>query len=557
MTPSFGVVYELPRPIQTSQQDLPEREYPSVACSNADILLVSDGHGSLHTLRLQESDPAILLNSYELSIPEAYESAKQNVPFHLHFSVSDPSSSALAVLSSKHYPKEVPDKPTKGSISKVKFDVWGVKLNLNLPTQEQPLPLDIIWHRRGEDVPQFLAHDASRQAVMILGSCPYTRIDSPSTPAYEPTSDEFAPIPRAGENLNNPSPELGIKPPPPYSWTQSSDSVTVAFPLPSSTPKQAIKVTFSPRTLTVLVAAESPSPSVPIPKYTAKVLWDGIQPSSSFWTWDKDDNRSFGVLTLHLDKQHEDTRWVQLFAASGQKPSGFSTEPDEMEVPETLDPSELYNIRESMEKFTEALQSGEKGGIPSLAEGEMDEEIDSQMDKWSFMTWVGEDGQEPSWANNLGMDAPISVLSTPLPGYPTVSPSLIVKNGLDGAVFALQNGSSPSDPPTWKHTSTFSVLSFVLASKRDTRFVYHARTRAVLAFESGTQGNVYVYRNITKLHDQSAKQAVLKIASGVAGALLGVGAVTHIFTSPEGQKQKHRLLLELCEGELVVAHNVL
>lgn len=557
MSPLFGVVHELPRPIQTSQQDLPEREYPSVACPSADVLLVSDGHGSLHILRRQEIGPAILLNSYELSIPEAHESSKQNVPFHLHFSVSEPSSSALAVLSSKHYPKEFPDKPVKGSISKVKFDVWGVKLNLDLPSQEQPLPLDITWHRRGEDVPQFLAHDASRHAVMILGSCPYKRIGSPSTPAYEPTSDELAPIPRAGENLDNPSLDLGIKPPPPYSWTQTSDSVTVAFPLPSSTPKQAIKVTFSPRTLTVLVAAEAPSPSAPIPKYTAKVLWDGIQPSSSFWTWDKDDNRSFGVLTLHLDKQHEDTRWVQLFAASGQKPSSPYTEQDEIEVPETLDPSELYNIRESMEKFTEALQSGEKGGIPSLAEGEMDEEIDSQMDKWSFMTWVGENGQEPLWAKNLGMDAPISVLSTPLPGYPAVSTSLVVKNGLDGTVCALQNGSSPSDPPTWKHTSTFSVLSFVLASKRDTRFVYHARTRAVLAFESGTQGNVYVYRNITKQHDRSAKQAVLKIASGVAGALLGVGAIMHISTSPEGQKQKHSVLLGLCEGELVVAHDVL
>ncbi|TCD66614.1 hypothetical protein EIP91_001124 [Steccherinum ochraceum] len=540
--------------IQTSGQDLPQREYPSAVFLDEETLVVSDGYGSAYLLKLAQSGPAQLINTFELVIPDLYESARPNGPFRIHSATHGTGESAVVILSAKYYPVQGADdtiKPKRNTLSSVKFDIWAVRIRLDAVSQDQPLPFDIIWHRRGDDVPQSVVHDPSRNAVMLLSSCLYKSLRAPTPVTYEPTNDEIAPIPRAGENLDadGVSAQLATAPPPPYSWTQTSDSVTVAFPLPSSTPKSAIKVTFSARTLTVIVSAESPSPSVPIPKYTAKQLWDGIQPSTSFWTWDKEDSRSYGILTLHLDKQHEGTRWVQVFASAGAKSSSaMPSSPEDIEVPETLDPSELYNIRENMEKFTEALQNGQ-GAMPSLAEGEMDEEIDSEMGKWSFLTWVNDDGTEPSWASDRGIDSPLSILSTPMPGLATPQPTIVTKNGLDGVLFCLQSAVSVIDAPEWKHTSTFSALSFVLASKRDTRFVHHVSSKAVLAFDSGSQGNVYVYRNTAGVHDQYAKQAVLKIASGMAGSLLGVGILT--------TTEKRHLILGLCEGELVVAHDVL
>jgi len=95
-------------------------------------------------------------------------------------------------------------------------------------------------------------------------------------------------------------------------------------------------------------------------------------------------------------------------------------------------------------------------------------------------------------------------------------------------------------------------LAFVLASKRETRFVHHVGSQAVLAFESGARelgGNVYVYRNTTKVHDKWAQQAVLKVGSGNGGSLLGVGLIQ--------TKNGTQVVVCLCEGEWVVMSNVL
>ncbi|CAL1713091.1 unnamed protein product [Somion occarium] len=556
LVPSFHTLYELPRPIQASTVDSPHREYPSAAFINVDNLLVSDGYGSIYAIHVPQSGPARVINSYELSIPEVYESAQSSVPFRLHRVGQTSEGTCLAILSSRHYSNSS-STSSKGKVSNAKFDVWGVSIDLEAMSQDQSLQLDIVWHRRGNDVPIFVAYDDPRKAFMLLGSNPYRAIDVAAPATYEPAPDEIAPIPRAGESLDaRPSEDiLSLTRPPPYSWTQTSDSVTVAFPLPSDTPKNAIRVTFSPRTLTVLVQKEDTDDalSIPLPHYTAKVLWDGIQPSASFWTWDRQAEHSFGLLTLHLDKQHEGTRWAQVFALSGTRPAGDTSE-DDVEVPETLDPSELYLIRESLEKYTAALQKGEDAsglglgrGVPSLGEGEMDPEIDSADANTVCVTWVGVDGSVPSWERSL--DAPFTLLSTPFPSSPAPQPTLIVKNGVDGVLFTLSEASSPSDPPEWKHTSTFSALSFVLASKRDTRFVHHVSDQAVLAFESGTRGNVYIYRNTAGIHDPVAKQAVLKIGGGAGGSLLGVGMMHTKVGKP--------IILCLCEGEWIVAHDVL
>ena len=271
-------------------------------------------------------------------------------------------------------------------------------------------------------------------------------------------------------------------------------------------------------------------------------LWAGIQASDALWTFDRSAEHAYGLLTLHIDKTHAGTRWPQLFEADDG-------------VSETLDPTELYNIREALEKYTTAAQSGEDAsglglgsGMPSLAEGEIDDEVDFDTGDVVCLTWVALDGSVPAWAAKE--DSPFNVLSTPLQGTRRTehSPLLVVKNGLDGLVYTLD---ATADAPAWTHTSTFCVLSFVLASKRDTRFVHHVGGRAVLAFESGARGlgcNVYVYKATARAGDKTAKQCILKVNDGAGGPLLGVG-ITH---TQDGRE----VILCLCEGALTVMHGL-
>jgi hypothetical protein len=328
----------------------------------------------------------------------------------------------------------------------IEFDLWGVEVPLTLVGADEVQTLNCLWHRTGREVPVYSTFHDSPPSFHIFGGSLYTEPEKAAAQPYTPTPDEIAPIPRAGENLDaEPLPK-----PPPYSWTQTSDSVTVAFPLPSTTPKSAIKVTFTPKSpqplhLRCLNWNPDSSP-IPLPRYIAKSFWDGIQASTSFWTWDKAGEKSFGLLTLHLDKQHEGTRWSQVFAAY-QTPSG---EP-EPEVAETLDPSELYNIRETLEKYTSSLSEDGSGlglgqGVPSLGKGEIDEELDSSVGREAFLTripfrhlklkngTVRRTGRLPSPYSPL----PCQDRQTWRP------PSLITKSDIDGLFYTL----TPSKPQT-------------------------------------------------------------------------------------------------------------
>ncbi|KAF8842171.1 hypothetical protein BDN67DRAFT_411251 [Paxillus ammoniavirescens] len=545
--PVFAVVYELPTSLVTPQVDLVHPEYPSAAFLDERIAFIGDGHGNLFILDIPITGSATLLGSFELMDKEIFTPSSY-IPFRVHSTVKTSDNTAVALLSSRHY--EAASGPSSNHPIKYhEFDVWAA--GFALPFSEMKVEgatLDIIWRRRGEDVPILMTYSQARNAYLLLGNSTYRKISDPHATHYEPSPDEIAPIPRPEEVLDaegSPQPTR----PYPYSWTQSSDVVTVAFPLPSTTQKSHIRVTLSQKTFTLHVAAISAAEGIIIPHYSAKQLWDGIRPSTSFWTWDREGEHKFGILTVHLDKQNEGTKWTNIFAASGTS----STDPEDVDAPETLDPSELYAIREALEKYTTALREGEDAsglglghGLPSLAQGEMDEEVDAEVGRTAFATWVGEDGSSPPWFSGR-RDSAFNLLSVPLPGTEVGSLSLVVKYGLDGTRHLL---SDSGGQPEWKHENTFSALAFVLASKRDTRFTYHT-SDAVFAFENGTQdrgGNVYMYRS-SNPKEIWAKQSVLMVGQGDAGSLLGVGA----FTSEGSQGDT---IVCLCENKLVVLRNV-
>ncbi|KAF8158373.1 hypothetical protein B0H34DRAFT_657026, partial [Crassisporium funariophilum] len=611
-SPSFRVLYQLPTPIDSSASaPTVQREYPSAAFLGTTAVLAADGAGLLYVLPIKDStEPSEPVGVFTLP------TAPAQAPFRIHHLRRASPTTAVVLLSSRYYP------PNEEKT--IRFDVWACKIDLLSlrPGLHQPRALDVLWHRRGEDVPVFTTFVARLDAYLLMGGSRYRdpTLARPTKKAYEPTADEIAPIPRADENLDAAQPMDVDRPPkpPPYSWTQTSDSVTVAFPLPSSTQTKQIKVLFTVQTLTIHVvpAEEGADPGMPIPHYSAKALWDSINTTSSFWTWDREGDGKCGVLTLHMEKKHDGTRWMHVFASPPPSSSSSSSSKitsaftgtldhipefitqaqaeaeEDVDVPETLDPSELYHIRESMEKWTAAVASGEDAsglglgrGVPSLAEGEMDEEVDACVGRRVVGTWVGSagGGEDLDVKEEIfEEDEIIQLLSTPLPGStPDDDVSLVIKHDLDGAVFSLSLSTSPSSAssdgnekptPKWTHTSTYPALSFVLASKQDTRFTYHLPPpsspfsspssasppssttptpgSSVLAFEGGSArgrgANVYIYRAPAGIKDKWARQAVVKVDDG--GGLLGVGW--------KGERERERVVLCLTEGELVLIRGV-
>ncbi|KAG6890816.1 hypothetical protein C0995_003249 [Termitomyces sp. Mi166 len=536
ISPSFRVLYELPTSIQSDDTNSPHREYPSGAFITSSTAVVSDGQGLLYTLNFANGDCLEAVGTFSLPSP--------GPPFRIHTVHALSSTATFAILSSRYYgpnPKAETESKDRGISSSVIFDVWGVKIESTSSPLSGVQQLEVLWHRRGHDVPIYAAFMKSFEASLLIGGTTYQQVGYASTPPYEPSSDEIAPVPRADEKFGIDAAEPPM--PPPYSWTQTSDSVTMAIPLPYSTSKSTIKVVFSLQTLTVNVDNEVSS-SVPIPRYSTKKLWDGISVSTSYWTWDREGEHSFGLLTLYLDKQHEGTKWTQVFASTGDS--------EDVEVLETLDPSELWQVREALEKYTAALRDSDDvsglgigRGVPSLAEGELDMEVDETVGRKAFLSWVGGKGAIPQWWKNVE-EIPFRLLSTPIPGSRASDISLVVKNNLDGTVHTLDSRNLNS--PMWTHTSTFSALSFVLASKQDTRFTFH-NSEGVFAFEGGIQdrgGNVYIYR-IPSPNARWAKQAILKVGDGYGGSLLGVGMLLIGGSIP--------VLLCLAEGELILLKN--
>ncbi|TDL22209.1 hypothetical protein BD410DRAFT_271454 [Rickenella mellea] len=537
LEPVFNTVFELGQPIQSPEVTYNlHREYPSSVHIQGTRWVVSDGYGQLYVLSIEDDQAAKSVGVYHL--PQT--TSGLSTPFKIHSGHYDAQSeTALCVVSARLQATDNSHgtASNSGSHSAPRFGVWIVSLPIGQqPSDEQALK--ILWRGHGDDVPVHSDFHFASNSFVILGS-PYTTVGVAAPPSYDPTPDELMPIPRAGESETT----VQTKPPT-YSWTQTSDSVTVAFPLPSHIPKIALKVTLTMHTLTLLVHSDDPG----LPRYSLKQFWDGIVPSSSVWTWDKDAEHKYGLLTLHLEKQNEGTRWAHVFASVGSAPSGNEmADPADAEVPETLDPSELWLIRESLEKYTSALNGEDSSGlglgrgVPSLADGEMDDTVDDSVGREVWVTWVSVDGsaQREEYSKSTRNDFPSELLATPMPGIDGLS--LVVKSTIDGLLFSPpQSGSA-----AWTHELTYPALAFVLASKRDTRFVLHLSSKAVLAFESASGpggGNVYVYWSPAGKQTW-AKQTILKVAGGTAGALLGVGALK----TKEGY-----VIASLCENELVV-----
>lgn len=234
---------------------------------------------------------------------------------------------------------------------------------------------------------------------------------------------------------------------PHFSWAQTSDTITIAFTLPAWITKSHIRAHFSLSALSLsftqeaLALLNTPASSgvkiteinsdpanhvegdeadhltnaarmIASGRYVSRPTWAEIDPTGSLWTVEK--ARGMSLLTLHLEKKHEGTRWMQVFADrtrtrsrnrnparaeksdSGRTQLSFrqarseferiatgnpfessnrleaedededahsdtDAEDNEDDVPETMDPSELLSMLEGMQKYTVDEETVERG----------------------------------------------------------------------------------------------------------------------------------------------------------------------------------------------------
>jgi hypothetical protein len=563
------------------------------------LYLASAGTGTLYLLDQSQNrdgdELPVAVQERDISLPGSSEP----YPFLLravHLSSEDDQTWEVILTRTIRTPSEVAT--GSGSASKLKLNKETISyeivcLSLTLPPEEgvDQAVWDQKWILQGEEFPTAFFYEGGR---WVIGGGKKFELPSASiqmeggaVQTEATTVNEMTPAKDQDDDVKEY----------PYSWTQTKTTISVSFHLPSTLqPNRDVICLLRPSELILSITPRSKEVLSPmLEKFLQQAgkekkfdWWDRINREESTWTWTKPDAQpAYGVLTLELEKANEGVKWPSLFAPPQDD------DKEEIEVPETLSDEDLGFIRSSLaglhqppsppkNKFAglghpslhpstavsgnDTVQSLTPNGaaLPGLLMEEMEDEDDwdhgdDHMDGGEFSS-LGSSGSsragketvftylEPSRSEEEGWKTvtfsktnPVSVLSRPFTESAAATPSsLMIKSHVDGHLYRPPQSTTAV---SWKHISTNPALSFVLASKRDSQFVYHhqsseSSSATVFAFESrqsnGLGGNCYVYWPVDdeayeggRSRATESKQAVIKFGEGVdMGQLMGITMIT-------------------------------
>lgn len=347
------------------KDDAPPSEYPSVHALSPTTYVSSDGYGRLYPLLVQ---PGAALSAtfgpaYELSDAATGELR----PFKVEWVGGDRRALVSAVRRTKT--DDGWGKEEGWDLLLVTFgEDWSVGLGGGSEDGgEEPSmssgddsatparTLEVLWSVVGQDAP-------------VVAHCNGTRLLLASSEAYSlPSSVDGGGAPAADGVVGAPSgsstsAEPVYLPQHPFSWTQTSTTVTVSVALPPSTPRAHVHPTIGSRSLSILVG-EGSWAQVALEGFAQREWWDSVKLDESFWEWDAEQ----GLVTLELEKANPQTRWPHLFLPSG-------TTPAHADVPEELAPDARKAIAADLDRFSSALDLPDSapGGIASIMREEMD-----------------------------------------------------------------------------------------------------------------------------------------------------------------------------------------
>ncbi|WFD29455.1 hypothetical protein MSPP1_000464 [Malassezia sp. CBS 17886] len=421
-------------------------------------------------------------------------------------------------------------------------------------------PAEVIWRGCGAEPVSFTVLGAGTGAYVLGAGAPFhAGGDVAQQPPPRPVDEavEAPPLP---------------PPAPPFSWTQTHDTVSVALPLPGTLDKSEIRVHFSQQGLS---ASLTPHDDGRAPQhdgetrmrkgeYQTRAVWGEIDAAKSVWTWEPNPETT-GVLTLHLAKAHEGTRWPLVF-------------PDAPDIPETMDPSQLYAAMRGVDKYTAMggttnetdIGVGTAGASSLLYDGLEDE--DAIVGRPLVVTQVCGANADARVSHSGAADQ-ATVLATPAPSNAGDAVALL-KSDVEGLVFAAPPlGTCEPLPSPWTHVESVPAISYVLASKRDAHpvYVFHpthdaSASSVVLALEPRRAGNaagsqMYIYRvphALRRIHgavegapSKFGESRVLRLGGdahgGAPGPVLGVA----VLSVPRGD-DVDAVVLALSESALTV-----
>lgn len=385
-----------------------------------------------------------------------------------------------------------------------KFDLMAI----NLDETTESLNHGIMWRLRSDDFPSLVEYVANEWC--LASSSAFTRVDNDGgdliteeEPAQSITTEE----PRTTQNQ--------------CTWSQDQDTVSIVVHLTEIGNKDS----YAP----VIKTKEIKLPSL---HDEILPLSDEIDIEASNWIL----NRQLSQLEIDLGKKNQTTRWISLFDEHFKPPFEITDE--------RLSDEHLQSALSSLEKYTEEgdgtqspkIRPGSlSDDIPSLAKGEMDDNVDSDVGRLFKLTKF-------SNVDELQHFTSQRLLSTPLPSYPKQDHTFIISDEttLAGALF---------ETTSVQNLDSFAALPFVIASKRDLKFTHHLSNELVIVFEGGNHkgaGNAFIYFQTESDQSDTAPQSVFQFCGYEKGSLLGVA-----YFKSQG------ILVGLCENSLVVISDLI
>ncbi|KAJ3317972.1 hypothetical protein HDU76_000993 [Blyttiomyces sp. JEL0837] len=452
---------------------LDKREFPVVLAVDRDgILVASDGAGTFYILQApKQNDEEYKL----LGIARGKVSSANSSGICLMTGRTDVIDSSQRVLRLLTYRvvKNMDIPSTSSSEKKgATFYIDFLEININVNeinslmtdanTPPHEFEINVVTTVKGTGAPSFyeLEPPSEGGGFVLGGSDRYEHLAAIQTFMSTESQQQhphFQLQQTDNTNTTSTTPTSTATKPYKYSWVQTKSDVTVYISLSFDITKQDITCLFTPTSLKLRIKSTESPISID------EKLFDKIDTSESLWTLERQ-----RTLTLYLQKKHEGTRWSHLYE-------------DDDHVPETLDPNELVEIGESLEKYTGPESStgssgvgvgGDSDGMEMQASTEPTESEDFEGNQAVF-TRFARTGNVTAVNMCAGMDWLGTGLQSPVePELKDASlqlGSVCLKSDVDGIVCSVSSGAK------LEHFATFDAFGFVQVSKRDKRFVTFTR----------------------------------------------------------------------------------
>lgn len=276
--------------------------------------------------------------------------------------------------------------------------------------------------------------------------------------SIENVNDESMIIEKQAEQLQNQQPKhVNI-----YKWYQEMDDITLYLNI-FELNKKKVNCKFSKKKIELSVLDKNNE----VIELFDDELWDEVVPEECVWTIETNKTKNGSIITLHFEKRNQ-IHWTQMFKEDDY-------------VLETVDPSELANIKERLLMFTGNEDQGQNP-YQNINSIQQTEECDMEKSPISFVR-VSKAGQITDINQGSGFEwlcTSFPTIDTPYfmsddDNYitnpdesqePSIVNYLCLKQDVDGIILKLESHLKMN------HCAVFNAFGFVEASKRNKKFAY-------------------------------------------------------------------------------------